>query len=69
MLHTVLRRRAGGESVEDVRPDLIPTGKRKGRNPSLASIYRALIEHEKRQAYPETVEQAHADFATLQASS
>lgn len=27
MLHTVLRRRADGESVEDIRPDLIiPTG-------------------------------------------
>ncbi|MFE5542081.1 hypothetical protein ACFQ78_41125 [Streptomyces sp. NPDC056519] len=54
MLHTVLRRRAAGESVEQIRPDLIiPTGKRKGRNPGLASIYRALAEHEKRQAYPE----------------
>lgn len=70
MLHTVLRRRANGESVEDIRPDLIiPTGKRKGRNPSLASIYRALNEHEKRQAYPEAVDQAHADFATLQPST
>lgn len=67
MLHTVLRRRANGESLEDIRPDLIiPTGKPKGRNPSLASIYRALNEHEKRQAYPEAVDQAHADFATLQ---
>jgi DNA invertase Pin-like site-specific DNA recombinase len=67
MLHTVLRRRANGESVEDIRPDLIiPTGKRKGRNPSLASIYRALNEHEKRQAFPEAVNQAYADFATLQ---
>ncbi|CAM3310904.1 DNA-invertase hin [Arthrobacter ulcerisalmonis] len=70
MLHTVLRRRANGESVEDIRPDLIiPTGKRKGRNPSLASIYRALNEHEKRQAYPEAVDQAHADFRTLQPST
>jgi hypothetical protein len=70
MLHTVLRRRAGGESVESIRPDLIiPTGKRKGRNPSLASIYRALAEHEKRQQYPAAVEQAHADFAALQAST
>jgi hypothetical protein len=67
MLHTLLRRRANGESVEDIRPDLIiPTGKRKGRNPSLASIYRALTEHEKRQAYPEAVDQAHADFAAVQ---
>ena len=67
MLHTVLRRRANGESVEQIRPDLmIPTGKRKGQNPGLASIYRALAEHEKRQAYPEAVQQAHADFAALQ---
>jgi hypothetical protein len=47
----------------------IPTGKRKGRNPSLASIYRALTQHEKRQAHPEAVERAHADFATLQPST
>ncbi|MGE7439786.1 recombinase family protein [Kitasatospora sp. NPDC001175] len=68
MLHTVLRRRAAGESVEQIRPDLIiPTGKRKGQNPGLASIYRALAEHEKAQAYPEAVEQAHADFAALPA--
>ena len=69
MLHTVLRRRATGESVEQIQPDLIiPTGKRKGQNPSVASIYRALAEHDKREAYPEAVEQAHADFAALQAS-
>lgn len=67
MLHTVLRRKALGESVEQIRPDLlIPTGKRMGKNPSLASIYRALTEHEKKQAYPEAVEQAHAEFATIQ---
>jgi hypothetical protein len=37
MLHTVLRRLASAESVELIRPDLtVPTGKRKGRNPSLA---------------------------------
>ena len=66
MLHTVLRRRAAGESVESIRPDLIiPTGKRKGHNPSLASIYRALAEHAKAQAYPEAVAQAHSDFAAL----
>ncbi|MFG1682932.1 recombinase family protein [Nonomuraea sp. NPDC049269] len=67
MLHTVLRRRATGETVESIRGDLIiPTGKRKGRNPSAASIYRALAEHAKQQAYPEAVEAAHADFALLQ---
>jgi hypothetical protein len=42
-----------------------PAGKRKGHNPSLASIYRALAEHDKAQAYPEAIEQAHADFAAL----
>ncbi|MET7855497.1 recombinase family protein [Streptomyces avermitilis] len=67
MLHSVLRRRAGGESVEQIQPDLIiPTGKRKGESPSVASIYRALAEHAKREAYPEAVEQAHADFAAVQ---
>lgn len=66
MIHTVLRRRAAGESVEAIRPYLIiPAGKRKGRNPSLASIYRALTEHEKAQAYPEAVAQAHRDYALL----
>ncbi|MFF3787690.1 hypothetical protein [Streptomyces sp. NPDC001933] len=67
MLHTVLRRRASGESVEQIQPDLIiPTGKRKGQAPSIASIYRALAEHEKQEAYHEAVAQAHADFADLQ---
>jgi len=47
MLHTVLRRRAAGGPVETIRTDLIiPAGKRKGHNPSLASIYRALAEHD-----------------------
>ncbi|WP_172387768.1 recombinase family protein [Streptomyces sp. MNP-20] len=66
MLHTVLRRKANGESVEQIQPDLIiPTGTRKGKSPSVASIYRALAEHEKRRAYPEAIEQAHADHAAL----
>jgi hypothetical protein len=70
MLHTVLRRRASAESVESIHPYLIvPAGKRKGRNPSLASIYRALAEHEKAQTYPEAIKQAHADFAALQAGT
>ncbi|MEU9010691.1 recombinase family protein [Streptomyces sp. NPDC048479] len=68
MLHTVLRRRASGETVEQIQPDLItPTGRRKGQKPSPSSIYRALAEHEKRMAYPEAVEQACADFAALTA--
>lgn len=65
--HTVLRRRANGETVEDIQSDLlIPTGRRKGQSPSLSSIHRALAEHQKTQAYPEAIETAHADFAALQ---
>ncbi|WP_294013536.1 hypothetical protein [Streptomyces sp.] len=46
MLHTVLRRKALGESVEQIRPALIiPTGKRKRQSPTVASIYRTLAEH------------------------
>lgn len=67
MLHTVLRRRANGEPAEPIDPDLIiPTGKRKGQAPSVASIYRALAEHERKEAYPEAVAAARADFADLQ---
>ncbi|MFJ3505302.1 recombinase family protein [Streptomyces sp. NPDC090135] len=70
MLHTVIRRRTAGESVEQIQPDLIiPTGKRKGQSPSVASIYRALAEHQKAQAYPEAVEAAQADFAALRQRS
>lgn len=65
----MLRRRANGETVEQIQPDLlIPTGRRKGQNPSLSSIYRALAEHEKAHAYPEAIEQAHTDFAALTAA-
>ena len=68
MLHAVLRRRADGGSVEQIQPDLIiPTGERNGQNPSVASVHRTLAEHAKREAYPEAVEQAHADFAALHA--
>jgi hypothetical protein len=53
-----------GESVEAIRLDLIsPTGQRKENNPSMASIYRALAAHEKTLAYPDAVEQAHAEHA------
>jgi hypothetical protein len=69
-LHTVLRRRENGESVEDIPPDLIiPAGKRKRKNPSPASIYRALAEHGKRQAHPEAIEQARTDFAAHEATT
>ena len=62
----MLRRCAQGESVESIHPDLIiPTGKREGRTPSLASIYRTLAEHEKPQAYPDIIGQVNADFAAL----
>ncbi|MFI7462035.1 hypothetical protein [Nonomuraea sp. NPDC049646] len=33
---------------------IIPTGKRKGQNPSVARIHRALAEHAKREAWAET---------------
>jgi DNA invertase Pin-like site-specific DNA recombinase len=69
MPHTVLRRRANRETVEQIQPDLIIlTGRRKGHNPSLPSIYRALAEHEKRQANPEAVTAARADFAALEST-
>ncbi|MEV0352015.1 hypothetical protein AB0H88_40135 [Nonomuraea sp. NPDC050680] len=64
----MLQRRVGGESVETIQPDLIiPIGRWKGQSPSVASIYRALAEHEKRQAHPEAVTQAHAGFVQFQA--
>ncbi|MCX5410136.1 hypothetical protein [Streptomyces sp. NBC_00086] len=66
MPHTVLRRKARGESVEQIQPDLIiPTGKRKGQIPSVVSIYQAIAEHEEAPAYPEAVEAAYDDFAAL----
>ncbi|MFF2806714.1 recombinase family protein [Streptomyces sp. NPDC058000] len=37
-----------------------------GQAPSVASIYRTLAEHEKKEAYPEAVAAARADFADLQ---
>ncbi|MFD5566151.1 hypothetical protein [Kitasatospora griseola] len=54
MLHTVLRRRADGEFVEQIQPNLIvPSGERKGQDSSVVSIYRALVEHAKKAAHPE----------------
>ncbi|MEU6389487.1 recombinase family protein [Streptomyces sp. NPDC046939] len=64
MLHTVLRHRAGGESVEQIQPDRIAlTGRGKGLNPSVASIYRALADHAECEAHPEAVEAADAELA------
>ncbi|WP_250637881.1 recombinase family protein [Streptomyces fodineus] len=69
MRHTKLRRRANGEWVEQIQPDLIiPTGKRKGQNPSVAGSHRAPAEHAKRETYPEAVAQAQHDFAALTGS-
>lgn len=45
---------------------IIPTGKRKGRSPPVASIYRALAEHAKGEAYSKPSPK-RADFAVLQA--
>jgi hypothetical protein len=70
MLHTVLRRQAAGEKVEAIQPDLvIPTGKRRGQSPSVASIYRALAAHAKAQSYPDAIDQAHTEFAALPTDS
>ncbi|MEU8007077.1 recombinase family protein [Catellatospora sp. NPDC049111] len=66
MIHTVLRRRANGETVEQIAPDLvIASGSRRGQSPSVASIYRALAEHRRAEAHPDAVRQAHEDFAAL----
>lgn len=55
MLHTVLRRRASSESVDDSQPDLIiPTGKREGRNPSAAATPAAQRPRLHRDAAPRT---------------
>jgi hypothetical protein len=35
----------------------------------MASIYRALAEHDKVTTHPEAVGQAHADFAALQSTA
>ncbi|MET7910373.1 hypothetical protein ABZS98_19295 [Streptomyces avermitilis] len=57
-------KRLGRDAAEQIQPDLItPTGRRKGQNPSLSSMYRDLAEHEKRVAYPEAVTAAHTDSA------
>ncbi|MFJ8768950.1 hypothetical protein [Streptomyces clavifer] len=45
---------------------IILTGTRKGQAPSVASVYRALAEHEKKEEYSEAIETAHADFAAFQ---
>ncbi|MFH9613175.1 hypothetical protein ACH4MM_05320 [Streptomyces pratensis] len=53
MLHHRAASQGARESAEQIQPALIiPTGKRKGQNPSVASIYRALAEHEKTPGVP-----------------
>lgn len=66
MLHTLLRRRAGGQPIENIRKDLIiPTCKRRGQNPSPASAPIAVAEHDSAQRRPEAITQAHNDFTAL----
>ena len=48
---------------------VIPTGKRRGQSPSVASIYRALAAHAKAQSYPDAIDQAHTEFAALPTDS
>lgn len=70
MLHTVLRRRANAETVEDIQPDLfIPTGRPQRTEPrplqhlpGLPGARRA----RKDSGVPGGVETVHADFAALQ---
>ncbi|MFF8607233.1 hypothetical protein ACF06X_14975 [Streptomyces sp. NPDC015346] len=58
----------GAEQVAGVDADLSsPPASARGQSPSVASIYRALAARAKREAYPEAVEAAHADFAALRA--
>ncbi|MFB7088465.1 recombinase family protein [Streptomyces sp. NPDC056296] len=54
------------ENIRESTLEGLGAAARKGRAPSVASIYRALAEHGKQEAYPEAVAQAHADFADLQ---
>ncbi|WP_406222958.1 hypothetical protein [Streptomyces decoyicus] len=54
MPHTVLRRRANGETDEEIQPHLLtPIGRHKGHSPSLSSTYRALTEYENGSGVPE----------------
>src|SRR5664279_5581694 len=71
MLHTVLRRRAKRRvsRTDPTGPDHPHRQTQGPAPPSPASIYRALAEHHKAQAYPEAIDQAHADFAALQTST
>jgi hypothetical protein len=48
---------------------VIPTGKRRGQSPCVASIYRALAAHAKAQSYPDAIGQAHSEFAAVPADS
>lgn len=66
MLRTVLRRRARGESAEDIRPDLItPTGKCRTVTRAWQHLPRASRTRQQ-QRYPEAVAHARADFTALQ---
>jgi DNA invertase Pin-like site-specific DNA recombinase len=53
---------AMAENIREATLEGLNAAARKGNH----SIYRALAEHEKRQAHPGAVAQAHTDFATTQ---
>ncbi|MET8340867.1 hypothetical protein ABZV14_44595 [Streptosporangium canum] len=53
------------ENIRESTLEGLATAARKGKNLSVASIYRALAEYEKQQRYPGAVEEAHADSAAL----
>ncbi len=69
MLHTVLRRRANASPSRTSAQTCTsrPANARGGTR--VWPVYRALTEHEKRQAYPDAADRAHADFAAIQSST
>ncbi|MER5708459.1 hypothetical protein [Streptomyces sp. NPDC002122] len=60
-------RRAGGESVEQIQPDLIiPTGKRKGHNLLCRQHLPGARRTRQARGIPRSRRTGHADFAALQ---
>ncbi|WP_019356638.1 hypothetical protein [Streptomyces sp. AA1529] len=62
---TMLRRRAGGGFVEQIRPGpIIPTDREQGQKPTVVVIHRVLAKHSEHETCPEAGEQAHPGLAT-----